>query len=64
MNLSINKFQKIHKIKFRNTSLLVKALTHKSANKNYNTIQIPVLLSPEPETFKKDLKTAKYKQTT
>ena len=43
MNLSINKFQKIHKIKFRNTSLLVKALTHKSANKNYNNEKLEFL---------------------
>tara|TARA_B100000029_G_scaffold465716_1_gene500574 strand:- start:174 stop:842 length:669 start_codon:yes stop_codon:yes gene_type:complete len=43
MNLNINKFQKIHKIRFKNTSLLVKALTHKSANKSYNNEKLEFL---------------------
>ena len=36
MILNIQKFQKIQKIKFKNNSLLIEALTHKSANKIFN----------------------------
>ena len=43
MNLNINKFQKNYKIKFKNVSLLIKALTHKSANKNYNNEKLEFL---------------------
>ena len=32
MTIDINKFQKDLKIKFKDKSLLIKALTHKSAN--------------------------------
>ena len=36
MTLNITKFQKNLKIKFKNKSLLIKALTHKSANQKQN----------------------------
>ena len=35
---NIYKFQKSQKIRFKNESLLVEALTHKSANKNFNNL--------------------------
>ena len=43
MNLIIQKFQKTQKIKFKNTDLLTKALTHKSANKNFNNEKLEFL---------------------
>ena len=43
MTLDIHKFQKLHKIKFRNNSLLVEALTHKSANKKFNNEKLEFL---------------------
>ena len=43
MNSNINKFQKINRIKFKNVSLLIKALTHKSANKIYNNEKLEFL---------------------
>jgi len=43
MNLIIQKFQKSQKIKFKNISLLTKALTHKSANKKFNNEKLEFL---------------------
>ena len=43
MILNIHKFQKSQKIKFRNTSLLTEALTHKSANKKFNNEKLEFL---------------------
>ena len=40
---NIYKFQKSQKIKFKNESLLVEALTHKSANKNFNNEKLEFL---------------------
>ena len=40
---NIYKFQKSHKIKFKNESLLIEALTHKSANKNFNNEKLEFL---------------------
>ena len=43
MILNIHKFQKSQKIKFKNDSLLVEALTHKSANKKFNNEKLEFL---------------------
>ena len=43
MILNIQKFQKIQKIKFKNNSLLIEALTHKSANKKFNNEKLEFL---------------------
>ena len=43
MILNIYKFQKSQKIRFKNESLLVEALTHKSANKNFNNEKLEFL---------------------
>ena len=43
MKLNINKFQKDLKIRFRKKSLLIRALTHKSANINYNNEKLEFL---------------------
>ena len=40
---NIYKFQKLQKIKFKNESLLTEALTHKSANKNFNNEKLEFL---------------------
>lgn len=40
---NIYKFQKFQKIKFKNESLLTEALTHKSANKNFNNEKLEFL---------------------
>ena len=40
---NISKFQKDLKIKFKNQSLLTEALTHKSANQNYNNEKLEFL---------------------
>ena len=40
---NIHKFQKSQKIKFRNNSLLIEALTHKSANKKFNNEKLEFL---------------------
>ena len=40
---NIHKFQKSQKIRFKNESLLVEALTHKSANKNFNNEKLEFL---------------------
>ena len=40
---NIYKFQKSQKIRFKNESLLVEALTHKSANKNFNNEKLEFL---------------------
>ena len=40
---NIDKFQKNIKIKFNNKSLLIKALTHKSSNTNYNNENLEFL---------------------
>jgi ribonuclease-3 len=40
---NIYKFQKIQKIKFKKESLLIEALTHKSANKNFNNEKLEFL---------------------
>ena len=43
MKVNINKFQKDLKIKFKKKSLLVKALTHKSANQKFNNEKLEFL---------------------
>ena len=43
MKININKFQKDLKIKFKNKSLLIKALTHKSANQKSNNEKLEFL---------------------
>ena len=43
MILDIHKFQKSQKIKFKNNSLLIEALTHKSANKRFNNEKLEFL---------------------
>ena len=43
MIIDIHKFQKSQKIKFRNNSLLIEALTHKSANKKFNNEKLEFL---------------------
>ena len=43
MILDIHKFQKSQKIKFKNNSLLIEALTHKSANKKFNNEKLEFL---------------------
>ena len=43
MILNINKFQKDLKIKFKDKSLLIKALTHKSANTKFNNEKLEFL---------------------
>ena len=43
MILNIDKFQKSQKIKFKNNSLLLEALTHKSANKIFNNEKLEFL---------------------
>jgi len=43
MILNIHKFQKSQKIKFKNNSLLIEALTHKSANKKFNNEKLEFL---------------------
>ena len=40
---NIYKFQKLQKIKFKNESLLIEALTHKSTNKNFNNEKLEFL---------------------
>jgi len=40
---NIYKFQKNQKIKFKNKSLLIEALTHKSSNKNFNNEKLEFL---------------------
>ena len=40
---NINKFQKSLKIKFKNESLLIESLTHKSANKDFNNEKLEFL---------------------
>ena len=39
----IHKFQRVQKIKFKNSSLLIEALTHKSANKKINNEKVEFL---------------------
>jgi len=39
----IHKFQRVQKIKFKNSSLLIEALTHKSANKKINNEKLEFL---------------------
>ena len=39
----LNKFEKFLKIKFKNRSLLISALTHKSANQKYNNEKLEFL---------------------
>ena len=46
----ISEFEKKIKVKLNNKSLLVKALTHKSANMNLNNVQIT---SPTPKDYLK-----------
>ena len=41
--INIHKFEKIRKIKFKNKSLLIMALTHKSANKEVNNEKLEFL---------------------
>ena len=43
MTKNINKFQKDLKIKFKNKSLLIMALTHKSANQKNNNEKLEFL---------------------
>ena len=43
MNININKFQKDIKVKFKKKSLLIKALTHKSANQANNNEKLEFL---------------------
>ena len=43
MILDIGKFQKSQKIKFKNNALLIEALTHKSANKEFNNEKLEFL---------------------
>jgi len=43
MKININKFQKDLKIKFKNKPLLIKALTHKSANQKSNNEKLEFL---------------------
>ena len=43
MNLNISKFQKILKIKIKNKTLLIEALTHKSANQEINNEKLEFL---------------------
>ena len=43
MILNIHKFQKSQKFKFKNNSLLIEALTHKSANKKFNNEKLEFL---------------------
>ena len=43
MTSDIHKFQKSQKIKFKNNSLLIEALTHKSANKKFNNEKLEFL---------------------
>jgi ribonuclease-3 len=43
MILDIHKFQKSQKIKFKKNSLLIEALTHKSANKKFNNEKLEFL---------------------
>ena len=43
MKINIYKFQKKIKIKFTNESLLIRALTHKSANQIYNNEKLEFL---------------------
>ena len=40
---NIHKFQKYQKFKFKNNSLLIEALTHKSANKKFNNEKLEFL---------------------
>ena len=40
---NFDKFEKSQKIKFKNYSLLIEALTHKSANKNFNNEKLEFL---------------------
>ena len=40
---NIYKFQKNQKIKFKNKSLLIEALTHKSSNKDFNNEKLEFL---------------------
>ena len=40
---NIHKFQKSQKIKFKNSSLLIEAMTHKSANKKFNNEKLEFL---------------------
>ena len=64
MILNIHKFQKSQKIEFRNNSLLTEALTHKSANKEFNNEKleflgdrvIGLILSKKLINFKKKYK--------
>tara|TARA_B110000438_G_C15808740_1_gene648622 strand:- start:1413 stop:2078 length:666 start_codon:yes stop_codon:yes gene_type:complete len=41
--IQIYKFQKLQKIKFKDKSLLIRAFTHKSANKNFNNEKLEFL---------------------
>ena len=43
MNLNISKFQKKLKIKIKNKTLLIEALTHKSANQEINNEKLEFL---------------------
>ena len=43
MNFDLNKFQKNINVKFQDTKLLKKSLTHKSINKTYNNEQLEFL---------------------
>ena len=43
MNVELDKFEKKIKIKIKNRSLLLQALTHKSANKNFNNEKLEFL---------------------
>ena len=43
MNINIKKFEKVLKIKMKNKSLLIEALTHKSANHEYNNEKLEFL---------------------
>ena len=43
MNINIKKFEKVLKIKMKNKSLLIEALTHKSSNHEYNNEKLEFL---------------------
>ena len=43
MNINIKKFEKVLKIKMKNKTLLIEALTHKSANHEYNNEKLEFL---------------------
>ena len=43
MNINIKKFEKVLRIKMKNKSLLIEALTHKSANHEYNNEKLEFL---------------------